>query len=89
MDYSPVDPQATLDSPVPLVDNPRPPTENLGVGMYSSLMGTFDLPPPMARIDTISSSKDPLWKEFVQAHYFYGTDIQSNDQYLKNNSKYK
>ena len=42
--YSPVHPRETLDSTVPLVDNPRPPTENLGVGMYSSLMGTFDFP---------------------------------------------
>ena len=27
--------------------------------MYSSLMGVFDLPPPTARIDEISSSKEP------------------------------
>ena len=52
------------------MDNPCPPTRNLGVGMYSSLMGMFDLPPPTTRIDIISSSKDPLRKEFVQAHYF-------------------
>ncbi len=50
LDYSPVDPHATLDSPIPLVDNPRQPIENLGVGMYSSLMGTFDLPTPIARL---------------------------------------
>lgn len=70
LDYSSVDPRATSNSTVLMVDNPRPPTENLGVGMYSSLMGTFDLPPPIARIDTISSSKEPLRKEFVQTHYF-------------------
>ena len=70
LDYSPSDSCATSDSTVPLVDNPRQPIENLGVGMYSSLMGVFDLPPPTARIDTISSSKEPLQKEFVQTHYF-------------------
>ena len=70
MDYSPVDPRATLDSTILMVDNPHPPVENLGVRMYSSLMGVFDLPPPTARIDTISSSKEPLRKEFVQTHYF-------------------
>lgn len=37
--------------------------------MYSSLMGTFDFPPPTARIDTISSSRDPLWRELVQTPY--------------------
>ena len=41
LDYFPVDPRATSDSTVPLVDNPCLPKENLGVGMYSSLMGTF------------------------------------------------
>ena len=44
-------------------------TENLGVGMYSSLMGTFNLPPPTAGMDTISSSRDPLRREFVQTPY--------------------
>lgn len=37
--------------------------------MYSSLMGVFDIPPPTAKIDTISSSKEPLWKEFVPTHF--------------------
>lgn len=70
MDYSPVDPCATSDSTVPLVDNPRQPIENLGVGMYSSLMGTFDLPTPIARINAISSSKESSRKEFLWTHYF-------------------
>ena len=58
LDYCPVDPQATSDSTVPLVDNPHPPTENLGVGMYSSLMGTFEFPSPITRIHAVSSSKE-------------------------------
>jgi len=59
LDYSLGDSQVTSDSTIPLVDNPRQPIENLGVGMYASLMGVFDLPPPTARIDAISSSKEP------------------------------
>jgi len=55
---------------MPLVDNPHPPTENLGVGMYSSLMGTFDFPSPIARINGVSSSKESPRKEFFQTHYF-------------------
>lgn len=70
LDYCPVDPQATFDSTIPLVDNPCPPTENLGVGMYSSLMGTFDLPSPITIINVISSSKESPRKQFFQTHYF-------------------
>ena len=57
LDYSPGDFHATSDSIVPLVDNPCQPIENLGVGMYSSLMGVFDLPTPIGRINAISSSR--------------------------------
>ena len=64
LDYSLGDSRATSASTVTLMDNPRQPIENLGVGMYSSLMGIFDLPPPTARIHAISSSKGPSWKEF-------------------------
>lgn len=70
LDYSLGDPHATSYSTIPMVDNPRQPIENLGVGMYSSLMGIFDHSPPTFRIDTISSSKDPLRKDFVRTHYF-------------------
>lgn len=57
LDYFRGDYRATLDSTIPLVDNPCQPIENLGFGMYSSLMGIFDLPPPTTRINAISSSK--------------------------------
>ena len=33
----------TNESTIPLVDQVRPANESLGVGMYSSLMGTFDI----------------------------------------------
>ncbi len=64
LDYSPGDSHATSDSTVPLVDNPHQPIENSGVGMYSSLMGIFDLLIPTTRINAISSSKGPYQKEF-------------------------
>ena len=59
MDYSLSDSHASSDSTIPLVDNPRKPIKNLGVGMYSSLMGSFDLPAPSARFNSISSSRGP------------------------------
>ena len=37
----------TNESTVPLVDHVRPANKSLGVGMYSSLMGTFDIPAPI------------------------------------------
>lgn len=87
LDYSLVDPRATLNSIVPLLGNPCLPTENLGVGIYSLLMGMFDLPPPTTRIDTISSFKDPLRKEFVQAHYFFNLGALSSSVTTLDDSK--
>lgn len=57
--YSPCDSHATLDSIVPLVENPHNPIENLGVGMYSFLMGIFNLHASTAIINVISSSRRP------------------------------
>ena len=37
----------TNESTVPLVDQVSPVNESLGVGIYSSLMGTFDIPTPI------------------------------------------
>ena len=37
----------TNESTIPLVDQVGPANEILGVGMYSSLMGTFDIPTPV------------------------------------------
>lgn len=57
MDYSPGDSHASSESIVPLVENPKQPIENLGVGMCSSLMGAFDILAPIARINAFSFSK--------------------------------
>jgi hypothetical protein len=39
-------PNAALGPSIPVLDNSQPTTENIGVGMYSSLMGTFDFSTP-------------------------------------------
>ena len=46
MNYSPIDPNASSNSTIPLVNDTKKPVENLGVQIYTSLMGTFDLLPP-------------------------------------------
>ena len=55
-----VDPNASANSTIPKLDKAKSPVENLGVGMYSSLMGNFDIPPPTVHINAISSSRAPL-----------------------------
>lgn len=70
MEYSLKESNASSDSFVPLVNNPKQPVENLGVGMYSSLIGTIDLPSPIAWINSISSSKAPSRRVFLKTHYF-------------------
>jgi hypothetical protein len=39
-------PNASLGQSIPVIDNSRSETENVGVGMYSSFMGTFDFSTP-------------------------------------------
>jgi hypothetical protein len=39
-------PNASLGQSIPMIDNSRSAIENVGVGMYSSLMGTFDFSTP-------------------------------------------
>lgn len=70
MDYSPNDPNTSSDSIVPLVKNTKQRMENFGVGMYSSLMGTFDIPSPIAHINVISSSKVIPQRGSFKTHYF-------------------
>lgn len=48
MHYYSSESNASSESIIPLVNNPKQPIENLGVGMYSYLMGTFDFVAPIA-----------------------------------------
>ena len=70
LDCSPVDPNASTDSTIPNLDNTKSPVDNLGVGMYSYLMGTFDIPPSTIHINEISSSRAPIRREFFKTHCF-------------------
>ena len=47
----------TNESTVPLVDQVKPATKSLGDGMYSSLMGTFDIPAPINYLGSMSVGK--------------------------------
>ena len=47
----------TNESTIPLVDQVKPTSESLGVGMYTSLMGTFDIPAPINYIGSTSVGK--------------------------------
>jgi hypothetical protein len=42
-------------SMVSMIDNPQPGVVNVGVGLFPSLMGTFDYPPPQGNIKFISN----------------------------------
>ena len=45
------------ESTVPLVDQVKPATESLGDGMYSYLMGTFDIPALINYLGSMSVGK--------------------------------
>ena len=47
----------TNESIVPLVDQVKPVSESLGAGMYSSLMGTFDIPASINYLGSTSVGK--------------------------------
>ena len=47
----------TSESNVPLIDQLCPTNESLGVGMYTSLMGNFDMPAPINYLGTTSVGK--------------------------------
>jgi hypothetical protein len=48
-------PNASLGQSIPVINNSRPATENVSVGMYSSLMGTFNFSSPNHHIYAMSS----------------------------------
>ena len=42
--------KASLGATIPIIDHSQETTENVGVGMYPSLMGTFNCPAPILMI---------------------------------------
>jgi hypothetical protein len=49
-------PNASVGPSIPMIDNSQPTTENIGVRMYSSLMGTFDFMAPILLVYFIETS---------------------------------
>jgi hypothetical protein len=49
-------PNASVGPSIPVVENSQPTTKNIGVRMYSSLMGTFDFSAPIHHIYAMSST---------------------------------
>ena len=47
----------TNESTIPLIDQTKPCNESLGVGMYASLMDTFDIPTPINYLSSTSVGK--------------------------------
>jgi hypothetical protein len=56
-----------------VIDNSQPKTENIGVIMYSSLMGTFEFIAPVHHIYAMSS-KSSRSKRFVPFYTSYFND---------------
>ena len=50
----------TNEPTVPLVDQVKPTSERLGVGMYASLMGTFDIPALINYLGSTSVGKSMM-----------------------------
>jgi hypothetical protein len=48
-------PNTYVGPSIPVIENSQPATENIGVGMYSSLMGTFDFSAPIHHVYAMSS----------------------------------
>jgi hypothetical protein len=57
-------------STVPMIDNPQPGTVNLGVGLFPSLMGTFDYPSPSSDVRLISVVPDQPRDAILQVSSF-------------------
>jgi hypothetical protein len=47
-------PNSSIGLSIPMIDNSQPTNENIGVRMYSSLMGTFDFTTPSHHVYAMS-----------------------------------
>jgi hypothetical protein len=66
-------PNASVGPSIPVIDNSQPTTEDIGVRMYSSLMGTFDFVAPIHHIYAMSSRSASSMR-FVPFHTSYFND---------------
>jgi hypothetical protein len=58
-------PSASVGPSVPVIDNSQQETEDVGVRMYSSLMGSFDFMAPIHHIHAISSESSSSMRLFL------------------------
>jgi hypothetical protein len=63
----------SIGSSIPMVYNSQSTIENIGVGMYSSLMGTFDFSTPIHHIYAMSSTLT-LLERSIPFHTSYFSD---------------
>jgi hypothetical protein len=66
-------PNASVGLSIPVIDNSQLATENIGVEMYSSLMGTFDFSALIHHIYTMSS-RPSLTERSIPFHASYFSD---------------
>jgi hypothetical protein len=64
LSFTHASPNASVGPSIPVINNSQPTTEDIGVGMYSSLMGTFDFVAPIHHIYAMSS-RSSLSMRFV------------------------
>jgi hypothetical protein len=69
LSFSHLDPSSG-DSTVSMIDNPQPGTVNLGVGLFLSLMRTFDYPRPSNDVKIISVVLDQPKAAILQVSSF-------------------
>jgi hypothetical protein len=55
LSFAHVSPSASVGPSIPMINNSQQETEDVGVEMYSSLMGSFDFMAPIHHIHAISS----------------------------------
>jgi hypothetical protein len=64
---------ASVGPSIRVIENSQPTTEDIGVGMYSSLMGNFDFVSPIHHIYSMSSRFSSSMR-FVLLHTLYFND---------------
>jgi hypothetical protein len=73
LSFAHASPSASIGSLIPVIDNSQPTIEDIGVGMYSSLLGTFDFVASIHHIYSMSNRYSLLVRS-VPFHTLYFSD---------------
>jgi hypothetical protein len=73
LSFSHASPNALVGPSIPVIENSQPKNEDIGVGMYSSLMGTFDFVAPIHHIYAMSNRSYSSMR-YVPFHTSYFND---------------